>query len=255
VTTLTNNREKADARTVDSAAGLAVVTGAGSGIGRAIAFELVNRNVSCCLVGRTLSKLQEVARSASRAGVECILKAVDLCEPEAVATLGAEVKALGRPVDLLVHSAAAIRRAFVEASTVDEFNYLLAVNLVAPFALTKNLLPLLCANKGQIVFVNSSVVHHPAAGVVQYAATKHALKGLADGLRQEVNARGVRVLSVYPGQTATPLQAALYAAQGREYRPENLLQPEDVARVVIQATTMPYTAEITEIMIRPAAKG
>ena len=235
--------------------GLAVITGAGSGIGRAIALELINRRVPCCLVGRTLGKLEAVVRAAERAGVDCIAKAVDLGESDAVTILGEEVKSWGRPVQLLVHSAGVMRRAVIEEATVAEFEALLAVNLVAPFALTQSLLPLLQAGKGQVVFVNSSVVHYPAASVVQYAATKHALKGLADGLRQEVNARGVRVLSVYPGQTATPLQASLYAAQGQEYRPENLLQPEDVARALIQATAMPLTTEITDIMIRPATKG
>lgn len=234
---------------------LAVITGAGSGIGRAIVLELIHRKVPCCLIGRTMSKLEEIARSARDAGVECIPKAVDLGAPEAGTVLGEEIRASGRPVHLLVHSAGAIRRSLLEESTVAEFEALLAVNLVAPYALTKALLPLLHASKGQVVFVNSSVVHYPAAGVVQYAATKHALKGLADGLRQEVNARGIRVLSVYPGQTATPLQQSLYAAQGRPYKPENLLQPEDVARALVQAIAMPYTAEITDLMIRPAVKG
>jgi short-subunit dehydrogenase len=82
-------------------------------------------------------------------------------------------------------------------------------NVLAAFALTKQLLPEICANRGQVVFVNSSVVNHPAPGTVTYAATKHPLKGLADGLRQEVNAFGVRVISVFPGRTATPLQAPL----------------------------------------------
>src|SRR5206468_12359887 len=70
-------------------------------------------------------------------------------------------------------------------------------------ALTKQLLPEICANRGQVVFVNSSVVNHPAPGTVTYAATKHALKGLADGLRQEVNAFGVRVISVFRSEEHT----------------------------------------------------
>ena len=96
-----------------------------------------------------------------------------------------------------------------------EFSDLLAVNLLAPFALTKQLLSDICSTRGQVVFVNSSIVNHPTAFTVQYAASKHALKGLADGLRQEVNAKGVRVISIYPGRTATPLQASLCQIEGR----------------------------------------
>ena len=101
--------------------------------------------------------------------------------------------------------------------------------------------------------MNSSQVDHPAPGTVNYAATKHALKGLADGLRQEVNALGVRVISVFPGRTATPLQAYLCEFEGREYVPDSLLQPESVAAMIAQKLlSLPPTAEVTDILIRPA---
>ena len=118
-------------------------------------------------------------------------------------------------------------------------NTTMGKNVLAAFALTKQLLPEICANRGQVVFVNSSVVNHPAPGNVTYAATKHALKGLADGLRQEVNAFGVRVISVFPDRTATPLQASLFELEGRRYVPTRLLQPEDVAAMVVQALALP----------------
>jgi short-subunit dehydrogenase len=233
---------------------LAVVTGAGSGIGRAIALQLVGRGVPCCLVGRTLSKLEDVAKLASRDGVDLIPMAADLSKPNEITGLVQRVKNLGRPIGLVVHSAALMSTSRVEDSTIEEFSTLLNVNVLAPFALTKHLLPEICATRGQIVFVNSSIVNNAAAGTVQYAATKHALKGLADGLRQEVNAHGVRVISVYPGRTASPLQASIFAAEGRQYRPELLLQPEDIAAMVIHALALPDTAEVTDIMIRPAIK-
>lgn len=234
--------------------GLAVVTGAGSGIGRAIVLELARWGVSCCLVGRNMSKLQEVARLTNEVGVESIPVSVDLCDADAAFAVAHEVRSLGRQVELLVHSAAAMRFSRVEDSTVGEFSELLAANLLAPFALTKELLPDIRATQGQIAFVNSSIVNHPAAGTVQYAASKHALKGLADGLRQEVNVSGVRVISVYPGRTATPLQASLYEIEGRVYAPEELLQAEDVAEILVRALALPHTAEVTDIMIRPASR-
>jgi NADP-dependent 3-hydroxy acid dehydrogenase YdfG len=89
------------------------------------------------------------------------------------------------------------------------------------------------------------------AHVGAYAATKHALKALADALRQEVNADGVRVISVYPGRTATPLQEVLHAQEGKPYFPERLLQPRDVAAAVLHALGMDRTAEVTDIRVRP----
>jgi NADP-dependent 3-hydroxy acid dehydrogenase YdfG len=235
--------------------GIAVVTGAGSGIGRAIVLTLAARSMPCCLIGRTLSKLQEVAQLANQLGVDSIPMALDLCDPGAGATLAERLKLLGRPIELLVHSAAVMSLSPIEGATVEQFTNLLTVNLLAPFSVTKHLLANICASRGQIVFVNSSIVQNPAAGAAQYAASKHALKGLADALRQEVNAKGVRVISVYPGRTATPLQASLCETEGREYVREKLLQPEDVADVVINAIALPHTAEVTEIMIRPAVKS
>jgi len=238
----------------DLTRGLAIITGAGSGIGRAIAVELAGRGVSCCLVGRTLSKLEDVANLARRDGVALVPMAVDLCNPSLIADFARRVKSLRQPIGLLVHSAALMSFSRFEESSAEEFTKLLNVNVVAPFALTKYFLPEICATRGQIVFVNSSIVNNAAAGTVQYAATKHALKGLADGLRQEVNARGVRVISVYPGRTATPLQASVFAEEGRQYRPEILLQPEDIAAMVIHALILPDTAEVTDIMIRSCIK-
>jgi short-subunit dehydrogenase len=120
--------------------------------------------------------------------------------------------------------------------------------------LTQALLPLLKARQGQIVFINSTVGLRAGANVGQYAATKHGLKALADSLRDEVNADGVRVLSVFLGRTATPMQAAIHEMEGRVYHPEFLMQPEDVAAVVINALSLPRTAEMTDIHVRPMIK-
>jgi NADP-dependent 3-hydroxy acid dehydrogenase YdfG len=90
--------------------------------------------------------------------------------------------------------------------------------------------------------------------VGQYAATQHGLKAIADSLREEVNPYGIRVLSIYPGRTATPLQKRLHEAEGKLYRPEALLQPSDIASVVIHSLALPKTAEVTDIHIRPMIK-
>jgi NADP-dependent 3-hydroxy acid dehydrogenase YdfG len=102
--------------------------------------------------------------------------------------------------------------------------------------------------------MNSSAGLSARAGVAQYAATKHALKAIADSLREEINDDGVRVLSVFLGRTATPMQAAVHEMEGREYYPELLLQPEDVASVIINALSLPRSAEVTDIIVRPLAK-
>jgi NADP-dependent 3-hydroxy acid dehydrogenase YdfG len=100
--------------------------------------------------------------------------------------------------------------------------------------------------------VNSGSGFHPArAGWVAYAASKHALRAVADGLRDEVHARGVRVISVFPGRTATPMQEEVQRYEGNDYDPERFLQPDDVAAAVLNALALPRTAEITDLHVRP----
>ena len=115
-----------------------VVTGAGSGIGRGIVLELARRGIPCYLVGRTLSELEEVAGMANKLGVDSIPVALDLSETDAGATLAEQLRSNGRPVALLVHSAAIMRLARVEVATLEHFNKLLTANFLAPFSITKH---------------------------------------------------------------------------------------------------------------------
>jgi NAD(P)-dependent dehydrogenase (short-subunit alcohol dehydrogenase family) len=123
------------------------------------------------------------------------------------------------------------------------------------FSGSQALLPLLKGRQGQIVFINSSQGLQARANTGAYALTKHALKALVDSSRQEINADGIRILSIYPGLTATPAIKLLCEIQGQSYRPDLLLQPEDVAQVVLNTLQLPRTAEVTNIEIRPLIKS
>jgi NADP-dependent 3-hydroxy acid dehydrogenase YdfG len=158
-------------------------------------------------------------------------------------------------VDVLVHSAGVIFQGRIDHHPVQDFDRQYQANVRAPYLLTQALLPLLKIRHGQIVVVNSSVGLRAPAGVSQFSATQHALKALTDSLREESNADGIRVLSVFPGRTATPRQATLYKLGGKDYQADLLLQPEDIASMVTAALTLPRTAEVTEIHIRPLIKS
>jgi NADP-dependent 3-hydroxy acid dehydrogenase YdfG len=121
--------------------------------------------------------------------------------------------------------------------------------------LTQMLLPYLKKPRGQIVFINSSAGLATRPNTGYFSATQHAFKALADSLREEVNADSVRVLSVYPGRTATPRIQSLHVKEGHPYQPELLLQPEDIASVVLNAITLPWTAEVMDISLRPMRKS
>jgi NADP-dependent 3-hydroxy acid dehydrogenase YdfG len=227
-----------------------VVTGAGSGIGRAIALRLAEAGAHVAAVARRRDALEETAHRAPTGRV--VVHPADLTVDQDIAALTETL--LGRGVDVLVHSAGAYSRGSLEDATVADFDLLYRTNVRAPYRLTQALLPALKARSGQIVFINSTVGLSARANVGQFAATQHALKAMADSLREEINPAGVRVLSVYPGRTATERQERIYELEGRDYSPELLMQPDDVAATVVAALTLPRTAELTDLRVRPMRK-
>ena len=233
---------------------VALVTGAGGGIGRALALALGDAGAATVLVGREAAKLEAVASALTRGGRAARACPVDLATDAGIADLVASVAREGERVDVLVHAAGDHSMGSVAEVPVESLDRLLRVNLLAPYALTRALLPALRRAQGQVVFVNSSAALHPGAGAAAYAASKAGLRAFADALRAEVNADGIRVLSVFPGRTATPMQEAIHRREGIPYHPETLLQPEDVAAAVVAALGAARTAEVTEIAIRPMRK-
>lgn len=233
----------------------AIVTGASSGIGRAIALALAAQRATVCLVGRDRKRLASTARSAEASSPRVLVQQADLGREDEVDDLARRLQAEFANLDVLVHSAGTLRPGSYAETTAQDLDLLYRVNARAPYCLTRALLPLLRASRGQVVFINSSAGLRAGMANGLFASTKHALRALADSLRDEVNADGIRVLSVYPGRVATPTQRELFAREGKPYDPALLLQPEDVAAMVIAALSLPHGAEVTDISMRPARKS
>jgi NAD(P)-dependent dehydrogenase (short-subunit alcohol dehydrogenase family) len=233
---------------------VAVVTVASSGVGRAITLSLARQGAELYAVGRNSSALAETVAAAQQFSPATAFT-VDLTLEASLSTLLRHLEEKAGKLDILVHSAGVIHQDPMERACIEDLDLQYATNVRAPYLLSQCLLPFLARARGQIVFINSSVglaVKRPEVG--QYAATKHALRAIADSLREEVNPKGIRVLTLYLGRTATPMQEALFQQDGCDYHPETLLQPEDVASVAVHALMLPRTAEVTEISIRPMTK-
>lgn len=134
---------------------------------------------------------------------------------------------------------------------MEELDLQYRINVRAAYVLTQSVLLLLKASKGQIVLSNQTQGLDAGKSVSQFAATQHALKPLADSLRKEINADGVRVSSVFPSRTAMLRMERIFAYEGKPFPPELLLQPEDVLGLVMSPLLTPRTAEVTELSIRP----
>ena len=206
------------------------------------------------LTGRSIDKLNRVFADLPDHGGQVHCMELDLADLEDIRQFGKHIREKSGKIDILFHCAALYGSNSWLDSSVDELDELYRTNVRGSFALTQLLLPFLIESQGDVVFINSSVSTFDGANVGQYAATKHALRGLANSLRAEVNQKGVRVLSVYPGRTATPLQEKIFQAEHKNYQPELLLQPEDIASMVIACLKLPATAEVTELHMRPKQK-
>ncbi len=241
--------------TANAAALKAIVTGATSGIGSAITTALAAGGGSVCLIGRNRERLEIAAQQARAAGGTVVACRSDLADDTARRALLKRIENEFPDPNVLVHCAGEYASGTLEATPVEVLDTLYRANVRAPYALTRALLPGFVRTQGQIVFVNSSQGLRAGNGVGAFAATQHAQKAIADSLRQEVNSEKVRVLTVYPGRTATPRIKALFKFEGSDYRPDLLLQPDDVAQVVLNALYMPRTAEIMNVEVRPLAKS
>jgi NAD(P)-dependent dehydrogenase (short-subunit alcohol dehydrogenase family) len=201
------------------------------------------------MVGRDRGKL--LARSRIYPGnPRCVAVVADLTEPEGVSAVDRAVADRGK-LDVLVLGSGVYKRSTDPVDLSQQF----ASNVVGPYALLVCASPYLVRAQGQVVFINSTQGVRAAAGVGQFAATQHAMRAIADSFRDEVNEAGVRVLTIYLGRTATARQRTIYALEKRPYKPEQLIQPDDVAQVILNLATLPRTTEATEITLRPMRKG
>lgn len=231
------------------------MTGASSGIGRAIALDLSAPGAEICLLARRRDALESVAKQVRANGGQGHVFCVDFACDQDIEDFVKSARAFDH-LDVLVLCGGAIFHANTEHATIEQFDLQYRSNVRGPYSLVQALLPLLRKQSGQIVFVNSSLATRRAScGNGQFTATQCALRAIADSLRDELQADGIRVLSVYPGRTATPRTAELYKQEGRPYHPELLMQPEDVATMVTHALRMPRTAEVTDISMRSAVKS
>ncbi|CCB77019.1 MULTISPECIES: SDR family oxidoreductase [Streptomycetaceae] len=223
-----------------------LITGAGSGIGAAVTQRLADRGDDLWLLARDAGRAKELAER--HPGARTLVG--DLAEPERLSWAFGHQELPDR-LDSLLHIAGVVDLGTVGELTPKVWQRTLAANLLAPAELTRLLLPQLRLARGHVLFVNSGAGLTAHAEWGAYAASKHGLKALADALRQEEHGNGVRVTSVYPGRTATPMQAKVHQQEGKDYRAERWIDPESVATVILTALDLPRDAEVNDVTVRP----
>jgi 3-oxoacyl-[acyl-carrier protein] reductase len=205
---------------------IAVVTGASRGLGRAVALALARRGQRLVLLGRASPEQRETVEFASELSGHVALEVpADFRDPAAVEHAAAQVLSRVGAPGLVVHNAGVVRRQSVETTSLEQWDEQFAVNLRAPFVLTRALLPSMrAAGAGRFVFIGSISGTLGSPNAAAYAASKWGLTGFAKSLAEELSDSGLMACTVLPGSIDTDM------LKGSNFAPR--MSAEDVAKTV-----------------------
>lgn len=229
---------------------IALVTGATSGIGEAIARRLAQEHHTVVLTGRNAKRLQTMEREMAKRGQRVVAIAGDLTREEEAQKVVAEALRTFGAVEVLVHSAGLFRVTRLEDSPAEEFRSVMDTNLTSLFFLSRALLPHFTKQGGgHIVAVSSVAARKGFPGETAYCASKWGLMGFLAALREEVRERGIRVTALLPGPTATHAWEPLRGKAA--LRLDRMMSAEMVAEAALAAINQPAIACVEEIVIAP----
>ena len=228
---------------------VAIVTGAGRGIGRAVAEALAGQGATVVLAARTRSELAAVAETIRNAGGQALAVPTDVTQDAHVGALVDQAVGQFGRVDILVTAAGVAAFGPVAGAKVEDWDPMLAVNLRAVMVSCRAVLPpMIRQRSGTIVNVSSVAASRPIAGAAAYAATKAGVVAWSRVLAEELRADGVRVGVISPGAVDTPLWDAVPGGPDRA----RMLTPDAVARAVLLMVTLPSGATLEELTLLPA---
>lgn len=248
-------RERSDPSAGDLIGKVVVITGAGSGVGRAVAVALGQAGVLPVLLGRTLEPLRETAALVSDAGGHALAIPADVTDEAAVSAAFAEAASAMGGIDAVILSAGIGKFGAIESYELADWDATMATNLTGPFLCAKAAVPYLRQRGGgHIIAISSGAGKQGYAQLAAYSASKFGLMGLMQGLAGEVGDEGIKVSAIVPGSIVTPFggrpvderRAAMADDPGRKY-----LEPEDVAEAVLFLLRQPRRAWTQEMNLWP----
>lgn len=224
-----------------------IITGAGQGIGRAIAQAFATeQGARLVLIARTENRLQATASKCSALGAETLVLPCDVTNEKAVQQVLQRVLAQWDAPDVLINNAGMFQPGLVLETTVPVFRKQVDVNLTSAFIMTHAFLEAMIEKGSGHIFYMASVASIRAyAGGAAYCAAKHGLLGLARVVREETKDKGLRVTALMPGATFTP------SWDGSDLPEERFMPPEDIAKAVLDIYHLSNRSVIEEIILRP----
>jgi len=209
----------------------ALITGAGKGLGRAMAIALAHEGVNVGLMARTEADLQELAKEIESLNVKAVIAVADVSSIDSVNAAVAQIKSGLGVIDILINNAGVgAFGSFMELEPA-KWEEIIKINLFGAYYVTRAVLPEMIGRKtGDIINVSSTAGQRGAAVTSAYSASKFGLIGLSESLMQEVRKHNIRVSTLTPSTIATSMAIDLKLTDGN---PESVMQPEDFAEFVV----------------------
>lgn len=228
---------------------VAIVTGAGRGIGRAVALAFSREGARVALAARTASDLNEAAAFIRSQNGLALAVPTDVCQEWSVAALVERTLAEWGRVDILLTAAGVAAFGPVADSKLSEWDQMMAVNLRGVYLTCRAVLaPMMAQRRGTIINVVSVAAKRAVPGCAAYAASKHGVLGFTRVLAEEMRAHGVRVGALVPGAVDTSLWEHIPNPPDRA----RMLRPEDVAEAAVLMASLPAGAALEELTLLPA---
>ena len=225
-----------------------MISGAGTGIGRALATTFALGGYEVVALGRTGKNLRSVQKEIERNGGSCLVMACDVRRDRDVRNVTRRLSARGVVPDILVNNAGVTRFKSFRETSVKEFDDILDTNLRGQFLLTKASLPgMIRRRRGVVVNVLSMAAKTVYTGSSVYSASKAAGAALMNVVREEVRDKGIHVVNVYPGAVETPMWSQVH----RRRFARRMMQPEEIAGLIFEAATAGPRTMVEELVIRP----
>ena len=228
---------------------VAIVTGAGRGIGRAVALAFCREGASVALAARTASDLEAVAARIRSGGGRALAVPTDVTAEATIAALVEKTLAEFKQLDILVTAAGVASFAPLVDTKPEEWDRMMAVNARGVFLTCRAVLPpMLRQGRGTIINVVSVAAKRAIPGGAAYAASKHAVLGLTRVLAEEMRSHGIRAGALSPGAVDTALWDAVPNPPDRS----RMLRPEDVAEAAVLMASLPPGASLEDLTLLPA---
>jgi len=237
----------------------AIVTGASSGIGEAIAHELAREGANIVLAARRSDRLEALAAQLEKKhGAKTLVVTTDVTKRDEMERLVQKAKDEFGTIDILVNNAGVMLLSFLKNDHVDEWERMVDVNIKGVLYGIHAVLPSMMEQRhGHIINVSSVAGHEIFPSSTVYSATKYAVRAISQGMEKELSASGIRVTNVSPGAVSTELTEHITDPEVKEMfanRRMNPLQPTDIASAVLYAVTQPESVNINEVIVRPTNK-